>query len=215
MKIFAKGIGLVLLAVCAAGGAENAAKAKYQALVQRAQSGDRTVDLNELRAAAGEAGIESDVNARDQLMAAASKHDFKKMAETADAVLNSNYADLDGQFFAKIAAKELGQPEKAELHDWVEMGLLKSLRSTGDGQSPATAMKVISVDEEYFILHVMGQEVKRQALSECAGAQCDIMTTFDPESKQEHKWYFNIEIPMKHLADALGESDKPAPKVKK
>ena len=43
MKIFAKGIGLVLLAVCAAGGAENAAKAKYQALVQRAQSGDRTV----------------------------------------------------------------------------------------------------------------------------------------------------------------------------
>ena len=65
------------------------------------------------------------------------------MEETANAVLKSNYADLDGHYFAKIAAKELGKPEKAEFHDWVEMGLLKCLRSSGDGKSAATAMKVI------------------------------------------------------------------------
>src|SRR5260370_37817815 len=84
MKIFAKGIGLVLLAVCAAGGAENAAEGKYQALAQRAQSGDRTVDLNEARAAAGEAGLESDVEGRERLMAAANKRDFKRMAAAGD-----------------------------------------------------------------------------------------------------------------------------------
>jgi hypothetical protein len=128
------------------------------------------------------------------------------MAEAADAVLKSNYADLDGHYFAKIAAKELGKPELAEFHRWVETGLLKSLSSSGDGNSPETAMKVISVDEEYFTLRMMGQMPGSQSLSTCAGSPCDIMTTMDPQSKQEHKWYFNVEIPMKREAEALQKS---------
>ena len=132
------------------------AKAKYEALVQRVRSGDQTVDLNELRLTAGEAGIASSANARDKLMRVARSHDFKEMARAGDAVLESNYTDLEGHYFARIAAKQMGKPELEEFHHWVEMGLLQSLRSSGDGQSPITAMKVISVDEEYFILHVMG-----------------------------------------------------------
>lgn len=215
MKSPAKIVTFILFVACVAGAAEKVAKAKYDGLVQRVRSGDQTVDLNELRLAAGEAGIESDPDARDRLMTAARNHHFKKMAEAADAVLKSNYADLDGHYFAKIAAKELGKPELEEFHRWVEMGLLKSLRSSGDGQSPETAMKVISVDEEYFILRMMGQMPVSQALSRCAGSPCDIMTTTDPQSKQEHRWYFDVEIPMKREAEALKEANKPDPKSKK
>lgn len=219
MRIPTNVILLILFMACLAGAAENTAKnaahAKYEALVQRVRSGDQTVDLNELRLAAGEAGIESDVNARDRLMTTVRNHDFKKMGEAADAVLKSNYADLDAHYFAKIAAKQLGKPEQEEFHRWVELGLLQSLRASGDGQSPDTAMKVISVDEEYFILRMMGQMPKQQALSTCAGARCDIMTSFDPESKQEHTWYFNVEIPMKREAEALGLGDKQESKDKK
>lgn len=215
MTILLKVAAFILVVVCAAGAADKGAKTKYEALVQRVRAGDQSVDLNELRLAAGEAGIESDTDARDRLMTAAKNHDFKKMAAAADAVLKSNYADLDGHYFAKIAAKELGKPELEEFHRWVEMGLLKSLRSSGDGQSPETAMKVISVDEEYFILRIMGQMPGRQALSTCAGSPCDIMTTTDPESKQQHRWYFDVEIPMKHEAEALEEANKPEPKSNK
>ncbi|HEV2992622.1 MAG TPA: DUF4919 domain-containing protein, partial [Candidatus Angelobacter sp.] len=105
-------------------------------------------------------------------------------------------------------AKELGKPEKAEFHNWVEMGLLKSLRSSGDGKSAATAMKVISVDEEYFILHMMGQIMKSQALSTCEGKPCDVMTTEDRESKQEETWYFNVEIPLNRTRKAIEDSQK-------
>ena len=184
------------------------AKAKYEALVQRARSGDQTVDLNELRLAAGEAGIESDVEARHKLMATAQNHDFKKMAEVADAVLKSNYADLDAHYFASVAAKELGKPEQAEFHRWIGTGLFRSLRSTGDGQSPATAMKVISVDEEYFFIRVMGQMPRQQSLGTCAGHPCDIYKTTDPESKQEHTWYFDVEIPMKRMHEAIEGNQK-------
>ncbi len=213
MKPYAKIVRLILLGTCIAMVAEathgetaaaKSAKAKYTALVQRARSGDQTVDLNELRLAAGEANIESDVDARDNLMTAARNHDFKKMETAANAVLKSNFADLDGHYFARIAAKELGKPEQAEFHHWVEFGLLKSLRGSGDGKSAATAMKVISVEEEYFLLRMMDQQPGKQALSTCNGDPCDIMTTYDPESKQEITWYFNVAIPMRHLSESLG-----------
>jgi hypothetical protein len=214
MRILVETAAFILLVVCIAGASEKEARSKYEGLVQRVRAGDQTVDLNELRLTAGEAGIESDTDARERLMTAAHNHDFKKMAEAADAVLKSNYADLDGHYFARIAAKELRKPELEEFHRWVEMGLLKSLRSSGDGQSPETAMKVISVDEEYFILRMMGQMPGEQALGRCAGAPCDIMTTIDAESKEKHRWYFNVEIPMKHEAEALG-IDQPQSKGKK
>jgi hypothetical protein len=208
MKILVKSIFCVLLASHMACAAATNAKAKYEALVQRVRSGDQTVDLNELRLTAGEAGIASSANARDKLMRVARSHDFKEMAKAADDVLKSNYTDLEGHYFARIAAKQMGKPELEEFHHWVEMGLLKSLRSSGDGQSPITAMKVISVDEEYFILHMMGQTLGEQALGTCAGAPCDILTVTDVESKQQHKWYFNIEIPMNHMAEALEKANK-------
>jgi hypothetical protein len=208
MKTLAKIGCCVMLAVCLVSASGKEAKAKYEALVQRVRSGDQTVDLNELRLAAGEGGIVSDVDARSNLMAAARKRDFKKLEQAADAVLKSNYTDLDGHFFAKVAAKELGKPEKEEFHNWVEMGLLKSLYSSGDGKSAATALKVISVDEEYFLLRVMGQMVKSQALSTCEGKRCDVMTTEDRESKQEQKWYFNVEIPMNRLRQAIEDNQK-------
>src|SRR5437868_14467387 len=105
MTVYAKAASSILLGLCMATIAATAysetaaaknAKARYEALVQRARSGDQTVDLNELRLAAGEAGIESDFDARTRLMTAARNRDFKKMEAAADAVVKSNFADLDG-----------------------------------------------------------------------------------------------------------------------
>jgi len=132
MKTVAKVMLLALLAVSICNAADKDARAKYESLVQRVRSGDRSVDLNELRLAAWDGGIVSSVKARDNLMTAADNHDYTKMAEAADVVLKSNYADLDAHYFAKIAAKQLGKPEQEEFHRWVQMGLLKSLRSSGD-----------------------------------------------------------------------------------
>lgn len=215
MKAVAQAVLTILLIVTVCRASDKEAKAKYDSLAKRVSSGDQSVDLNELRLAAGEAGIESDVKARDRLMTAARDHDYKKMADAAEAVLKSNYADLDAHYFAKVAAKALGKPEQEEFHRRIELSLLKSLRSSGDGQTPETAMKVISVDEEYFILRMMGQVPKEQSLGTCAGACCDIYTSKDQDSKQEHTWYFNVEIPMKRLSEALGEAKKPMPKDKK
>ena len=119
------------------------AQAKYNELVKRALAGDRTVDLAELRHMAGEAGIESDPDARGELMKAAGHKDFAAMLSTAAIVLKSNFADLDAHYFAKIAAKQLGNEADADFHHWAEMGLLKALRATGDGRSAETDRKSV------------------------------------------------------------------------
>lgn len=180
-------------------------KEKYAALVQRLRSGDQTVDLDELRMAAGAAGVVSDSNARTRLFDAAEHEDYAKMAEAAGAVLQSNYADLDGHFFAVQAARAQKKPEVVEFHDFVLRGLLRSLRASGDGETPDTAVKVISVDEEYFVLRMLNQDFKSQALGTCAGKPCDIMTATDAGTKEEKKWYFDISIPMGNLNKALGK----------
>lgn len=207
MKWFLRLTVAILLLTCLAFGQQDAIQ-DYKALADRLRSGDQSVDFIAFRKAAGEAGVESDIKARDALFAAARNHDFPKMLDAANSVLKSNYADLDAHYFAKIAAKELGKPELAEFHNWVEMGLLKGLRSTGDGRSQATAMKVISVDEEYFIIRMMGQMPGSQSLSQCNGNPCDIMKTTDPESNTEQTWYFDASIPMNRMAKALGEDKK-------
>jgi hypothetical protein len=185
-----------------------APKERYDALVQRLRSGDQSVDFNELRMAAGEAGIESDHDARTRLFDAAEHEDYGKMADAAEAVLKSNYTDLDGHFFAKQAARAQNKPEQVEFHDFVLRGLLSSLRESGDGQSPETAVKVIAVDEEYFILRMLNQDFKSQALGTCAGKPCDIMTTTDGETKTEKTWYFDVSIPMGRLSKSLGQTNE-------
>jgi hypothetical protein len=52
----------------------------------------------------------------------------------------------------------------------------------------------------------------QQALSTCEGKPCDIMTAMDRESKQEHKWYFNVEVPMNRMRSAIEEGQKSEPK---
>jgi hypothetical protein len=211
MRRFSLLLLVVSLAVSIAH-SQTSVQAKYDDLVRRAQSGDRSVDLAELRQAAGKAGIESDVDARSRLMKAAGQKDFKGMATAADVVIKSNFADLDAQYFAKIAAKELGKQADEDFHHWAEIGLLTALRASGDGRSPETAMKVISVSEEYFILRIMGQMPKQQSLSSCAGHPCDIYKATDPKSNEEYTWYFDVSIPINRMRDALGEGRKPKKK---
>ena len=208
-------IELVLLAGCAkkAVNVDTNPKARYQGMVQRLRSGDRSVDLNDLRLTAAEAGIVSDTAARRALVAATRTTDAQKIAEAADAVLASNYTDLDGHFFAKFAAAQLGKADRTEFHNWVEMGLLKSLRSNGNGRSPEAAMKVVSTDEEFFVIRMFQEELKQQTRGTCAGQPCDILTTIDPGTKQPITRYFNVEIPLRRQAagQAAAAGAQPVP----
>jgi hypothetical protein len=72
--------------------------------------------------------------------------------------------DIDARMVSAVSLQQLGrEPESAEQKRWYN-GLVDSVLASGDGKTPETAFVVISVSEEYAMLHAFGLESRGQAL---------------------------------------------------
>jgi len=142
--------------------------AKYAALVQRARFGENVDSPNCGWLAAY--GTDIHRGTLRTLFAAAAEKDDRKVAEEAEAVLKTNFAEMTAHQFAWAAYGRLGKPDRADFHRRIGTGLFKSMVASGDAKSPDTAMKVISVEEEYFFLRAAGETVDEQSLGTCAWA---------------------------------------------
>ena len=76
-------------------------------------------------------------------------------------------------------------------------GLIDSIRSSGDGKSPAKAWVVISVAEEYAVLQALGFKPSGQSLLHQNGHSFDVMKAKSDDGT-EQTFYFNVDIPFKH-----------------
>jgi hypothetical protein len=76
-------------------------------------------------------------------------------------------------------------------------GLIDSIRSSGDGKSPATAWVVISVDEEYAVLRALEFKPSGQSLLRQNGHSYDVMKAKNDDGT-EQTFYFNVDIPFEH-----------------
>ena len=72
-------------------------------------------------------------------------------------------------------------------------------QNSGDGKTPLTAYQVINVHEEYVLLRFLHIGLpKSQSYLHQDGHAYDVITFEDPDSKEEKKMYFNVDIPAKH-----------------
>lgn len=103
--------------------------------------------------------------------------------------------DIRVHYFTAISLAELGETEKAEHHfRWTE-GLMDSVVTSGNGETPETAYKTISVPEGYDALYLFGLEVKNQSLI-TDPVMLDLIVAVN-ENGQEFAIYFN---PAAHFA---------------
>jgi hypothetical protein len=79
-----------------------------------------------------------------------------------------NHLDVLAHKALALALEKVGNEALARRHNFIAQGLLRSLVNSGDGQSAATAFRVIRVDEEYALLYLLelGEEVEQQSLME-------------------------------------------------
>ena len=187
---------------------EATARKKYDALSARVLGGDETVDWRELRLAAVVGGVNGDFSWRE-----ADKRAQKDINEGKyDAALNEalsitkhNIANPEGHFDAFVAYKHLGKDAEQEKERTMLDGILKSISSSGDGKSAATAWFTVDTSEEYIYMNlVLGLRPKSQALVKQNGQAYDEMTG-RPESGPEQTIWFNTDTEMKMMARALGE----------
>jgi len=134
----------------------------------------------------------------DAMTEALNKKDYPEALKNAEAVLESNYVNMDAHFVALVANREMGALDKAQFHRTVFHGLIDSIRSSGDGKSPETAWVVINVHEEYVVLRVLGFRPRGQSLIQKDGHSYDVMKVKNTEDGTEQTFYFNVDIPFKH-----------------
>jgi len=175
---------------------------EYATLLARVKNGDVSIDFKQLRLSYMESPerhqAKDTSKQKDDMMKAIKGKDYKQAIASADAVLESEFVDLDAHMAEQIAYRELQDEAKSEFHRAVGQGLLHSIMDSGDGKSPATAYVVISVHEEYIVLQVLGLRPSKQSVLHQDGHSYDFLQAVDPKSDATVKLYFNVDIPFKH-----------------
>lgn len=204
------GAFLVLLFAVISASAQEPAKAtektKYDVLVEKAKQKDASVNFTELRHAFYESANYNPyapMLTYRALNAALAQKNYEEVLKIAESVFAKNFAEVNAHMAAQIAYQETGNTERAEFHKFMADGLLKSIKSSVDGKSPATAFEVIAISEEYGLIRSLGLRPIGQALVEEKGKPYDAITVVDPQTNQESKLYFNIDKPFNWQARKL------------
>jgi uncharacterized protein DUF4919 len=187
---------LCLLLVPLADAAANDAEDKYLALLSAAKQNAGPVDWQALRFAYADSpdfdlmGDRTEA-IRHEMIQAFNKDDFATALAKAKLIIDQAYIDLDAHWVAAAAHKHLGDVPAAQKEHDITAALMKSIM-TGDGSTQETAFTVITVHEEYALLHILGLDVTRQTLVNENGHGYDLMSTVDGDGKTRD-FYFKID----------------------
>jgi hypothetical protein len=133
-------------------------------------------------------------------------HDKKwpKLLRVSDAALDQCPVDINSHMMKAIALSHLSRKAEAEIHGKWGSGLIDSILNSGDGLTPETAWVVISVSEEYTILHMLDLKSHEQAL---LNHNIDAIRV-SRKGKME-TLYFNTAASLRRLGKQLGNAHDP------
>jgi hypothetical protein len=104
-------------------------------------------------------------------------------------LLDIDYTSMIAHKYRQQTFKILGDDANQEKYHQIEFGLLKSIVRNGDGEACRTAWPVVQIEEEYFILKMLGAKLKEQQISTDGGV-CDAMKTMT--DGEERIYFFDV-----------------------
>jgi hypothetical protein len=173
-----------------------AEKNTYDALLERAKKGDRSVDFTELRMRFYESphyNPNTPMMTYRALYGALGQKNFEEAIKIAQSVLEKNFVEVNAHMVAHVAYRETGDTERAAFHKYIADGLLNSIKSKGDGKAMDTAFYVISINEEYGLMRSLEMRPIKQALLQDKGHFFDAITVVDTQTNQQSMVYFNVD----------------------
>jgi hypothetical protein len=192
-------IGLVVLFGASTIPAQAAKPPSYEMLLENVKKKDPKADFKALRMAYSKTQAYNPYDfgrqkAQQAMNRAIKAKDYAQALQLARNRLEKNYVDVQAHMVASLSYKQLGKADRSDYHRYVADGLIKSILKSGDGKSEETAFVVISTDEEYVVLDVLGINLSLQALVRGKKHTFDVLSGVD-ENKKKVKFYFNIDIP--------------------
>jgi hypothetical protein len=175
---------------------------EYATLLASLKAGNTGIDYMRLRLSymdSPEYKAAKDVSKSEEAMTGAlNKKDYPAALKNAEAVLESNYVNIDAHYVALVANREMGATDKSAFHRTVFGKLIDSILNSGDGKSLEKGWVVINVHEEYVILRMLGFMPSQQSLVNQNGHSYDVMKVKNAQDGTEQTFYFNVDIPFKH-----------------
>jgi Domain of unknown function (DUF4919) len=170
----------------------------YSAFVKQLESGQTEINYLEFR----NSFIES-----EQFKLASQKQDeFKRLKQemykqmkdqkyhdiinTTKAMLSIDYTSMLAHKILQQTYKILGDSANENKYKAIEFGLLKSIVKNGDGKACASAWPVIQIQEEHFVLEMLGAKKLIQQSVDSVGGLCDKMEVEIDGGKSTY--YFEI-----------------------
>lgn len=182
-----------------------AAQSPYDAIVAQLKRGDTDVNYAVFRLAYAASdgydpyGTGAQNRSRRMLVAFVDPEASAAALAIADSVLADNYTDINAHIVTSVLVGRQQDSARSAYHTAVARGLVGSIIDGGAGRSPESPMHVISVDEEYAVLRVLGFEGSDQAAVDCGEARCDRLEARDIDTGETHTLYFDVTIPTQHL----------------
>jgi hypothetical protein len=177
----------------------------YAEILQRVRETDAGVNYKEFRLAyadSAEYRPSADPQIRRAMFAAVSVKDYGRAAELAEAILKERYVDIYGHQVAALAYRELGDRGKSAVHGSLARELIRSIVESGDGNTPETAMQLISEEEESVILQALDLKPSKQELLDLGGHTLDRVDAAD-SNDVTITLYFNLDVPVVKARQAL------------
>ena len=130
---------------------------------------------------------------RKEMYAAANEDKHAEVKKLAQSILDLNYLNMTAHRMLSWSYKALGDSVGAKRHLDIELGLLRSIGQSGSGKNCREGKIVIDVEEEYFVMQIMGWKLKRQQTVSDGDITCDLMEVVDPDGNERGE-YFNVNI---------------------
>lgn len=110
---------------------------------------------------------------------------YSEVVRLTKAMLSIDYTSLFAHKYLQQTYKILGDTTNRNKYHDIELGLLYSITRSGDGNTCETGWHVIQIEEEYFILSMIGADLQKQSISSSGKNNCDkmIVKTEEGETK--------------------------------
>ena len=168
----------------------------YSKTVQMLENGKTDIDYKSFR----ESFIESNQfkiaseksfefkDLKKQMYHQMSESKYDSIICTTKKMLSIDYTNMTAHKILRQTYKIVGDSINAKKYKTIQFGLLRSIVNNGDGKSCEDGWPVIQLSEEYFILDMLGVELKTQSID---GGICDRMEVEDG-NRETKVYYFEI-----------------------
>ena len=169
---------------------------KYSNYVKQLEAGETDIDYQDFRFSFIESEqfiiANKNLTKIDSLMkemyAKMKTNSYSDIVDITKQILSIDYTSMIAHKILRQTYKITGDTISASKYKTIQFGLLNSIVKNGDGKTCATAWPVIQIDEEYFILQMLGAALQKQSIDNTGGL-CDKMEVKTEEGDKK-TYYF-------------------------